>query len=160
MNELILLTRTEMERLAVYGVERVLRCIFATGKEKTNKPLNKDWGDHIEGVMREAALMCYYGEGSGWIPDNDAFMKRLDTKFGEVRGTHYEDGGLVIKKTDPDNRRMNLVVGHRGRYFVKGWIMSQEGKKIGKWKPEWRHPAWRVDPSQLNPISSSMQNSA
>ncbi len=70
----------------------------------------------------------------------------------EVRATSFENGSLIIRDNDPENRCYVLVVGEAPTVRIAGWIMGYDAKQ-DEWikNPHGHRTAWFVPQSALMP---------
>lgn len=87
----------------------------------------------------------------------DTFHKVPDIEPDwEVRSTRREDGRLIVRTNDPDERRYILVTGTPPEMTVHGWITGIDAKQ----KRFFRNPrgyriAWFVPQSELRPLDAT-----
>lgn len=71
----------------------------------------------------------------------------------EVRWTRRDNGRLILRPRDDEQRRWVLVTGELGRYVVRGWLYGHEARREEWWEaPAGREPAWFVPQSALRPL--------
>ncbi len=130
------LTRSEMAQLAEYGLQRVLNVIERQLKDPTGKDLHTIWSHHIEGALREGALIKHMTGNALARPLHDKFKSLPDTTFGNVRGTHHKFGCLIIPKDEIDSIPLWFVIGCRGKYHIIGSVIPTEVAVERYWRTD------------------------
>jgi hypothetical protein len=99
-------------------------------KGRPNHPgrFNKDISLHefilenAEAVAAEMAVAQYFGFHH-FIPTKNTFKNASDVGVNlEVKWTKYDNGSLIINKTDRDSDVAILVTGRSPVYHLAGWI--------------------------------------
>lgn len=64
-----------------------------------------------------------------WDESVDTYHGTPDVGGVEVRATTYEDGHLVIRDNDADDRIFVLVTGSAPEVEIRGWIRGADAKR-------------------------------
>lgn len=91
------------------------------------------------------SLDTFYSSGVGTYHDTP------DVGEWEVRATHMEDGCLILRDNDPDDRKYVLVVGKSPNTRIAGWCTGAEGKQVWNIRdPHGERQAWFVKQRDLH----------
>lgn len=111
------------------------------------------WGSHIEGALGEWVVAKSLGIFPAGMPTYRGVDLGRDIEVRTGTEHHFR---LPIYTEDVDGRRFVWVTGQLGLYRVRGWISTEEGKRVGKWgslKPG-RAPLFAVALSDLEPMET------
>lgn len=107
------------------------------------------WRDHICGACAEflvAKTLNVHWTGAFTFDTNDVYG---DVGPYQVRHTEYATGGLVLHEDDHPDKPYILVTGDPPKgMIIRGWLYGRE-YRLGKWKKDWREPAWCVPQNKL-----------
>jgi hypothetical protein len=144
---IIQLTMAEIQMASVIGVQRQIEDIKNNKASVDGELQETAWQRHLEGALTECALAkhlnVYWSKGRYDQPD---------VGNQDVRATHREDGRLILRDRDKDDRKYWLLTGINGKYTIQGWILGKDGKKEKYWgDPSGRNrPAYFVPQEALN----------
>lgn len=148
------LVPSEVNLCAQVGVMRQVENIAEGRKQNWNKPIDKDFQDHINGATGEYVLakvlnIHWTGKGELRAPDVGPF---------EVRTTPFHSGHLILHKTDADDKKFFLVTGRNASFRVHGWCFGRDGKQDRFWCDLVKNgrPAFFVPQSMLRPIDEAI----
>ena len=119
------LTMPEIMQSAQVGVMRRMQRLRSGIPLPHGLKAGSEWQLFITGAMAECALAKYLGvywEGCGEI-------NGVDVGEVDVRSTPYDNGCLILHKSDDNNRKYYLLTGADGKYIIRGWIWGYEGKR-------------------------------
>ena len=75
-----------------------------------------------------------------WSPSVNTFHREPDIAPNiEVRTTHHDNGCLIVRDNDADDRNYFLVTGEPPVFHVRGWLRGSEARK----------DEWSIDPHSL-----------
>ena len=105
------------------------------------------------GILGELAVFSFLGRGNLMI---NTFHKIADAgEDVECRATHHQNGSLIVRDNDDDNRRYILATVSRNEVTLHGWILGKEAKqKRFERNPNNYRPAWFLPQENLNTMSS------
>jgi len=105
------------------------------------------------GILGELAVFNFLGQGKLMI---NTFHKIADAgKDVECRATHHQNGSLIVRDNDDDNRRYILVTVNRNEATLHGWMFGHEAKqKQFERNPNNYRPAWFVPQDNLHSMGS------
>ena len=106
------------------------------------------------GAVGEYAFCKYHGYT--WEESVDTFHSVPDvgTKF-EVRATRRDDGCLIVRENDPEDRVYILVTGTAPEVVIRGWVWGREAKQPQFLKnPSGYRPAWFVPQGNLRKLKA------
>jgi hypothetical protein len=112
------------------------------------------WADTIVGLMGEIALSRHLNQA--WTPGGMEITIGDVGYRTEVRATDWEDGHLLIYKSDPDDKIFYLMIaewGERVSFRPVGWIMAKHGKQQEFWRADKDPPCWWVPQNRLQPCT-------
>lgn len=121
----VTLTYAEIFQAANAGVMRRIQRLRSKIPNPKGYPAGNEWQMFIDGALAECALakcLGKYWEGCGEI-------NGVDVGDVDVRSTKYENGMLIIHKTDDPNRKYYLLTGSEGKYTVRGWLWGYEAQQ-------------------------------
>lgn len=121
----VTLTYAEIFQAANAGVMRRIQRLRSKIPLTHGLKTGSEWQMFIDGALAECALAKFLGkywEGCGEI-------NGVDVGDVDVRSTKYENGMLIIHKTDDPNRKYYLLTGSEGKYTVRGWLWGYEAKQ-------------------------------
>ena len=73
----------------------------------------------------------------------------------QVRATTYDNGHLVLTKSDEDNKPYVLVCVSNGVGKIRGWLYGREGKQERYWQDKSnRGPQFYIQQSDLRPVDT------
>ena len=74
---------------------------------------------------------------NAYFPSINTFHKKADIGEDiEIRSTDRENGGLIVRENDDENRRFVLVIVNSDKgYIVRGWSYGYEAKEKGWFWP-------------------------
>ncbi len=78
------------------------------------------------GICGEMAVAKF--RDKWWIPPLNEFHRTPDVAATEVRSTYREDGCLILRDNDPDDRFYVLVTGTPPVLNIVGYIRGRDGK--------------------------------
>jgi hypothetical protein len=123
----IKLSMYEIMMAANVGVMRQVESIKFNMKHKYIDR-GTDWQNHVESALSECAMAKF---------KNVFWCKRErsapDVGDWEVRFTQYENGRLIVTKSDYDDRQYWLVTGKNGVYKIHGYMMGKDAKQDKYW---------------------------
>lgn len=108
--------------------------------------------DNILGACGE--MVVCKALGWFWSPTVNTFHRVADIgRNVEARTTSRQDGCLIVRDNDPDDRYYFLVIGEPLTFRVAGWMKGSEAKR-DEWirDPGVRRKAWFVPQDKLKPL--------
>lgn len=160
----VVLTWREMRMAADAAVDQQLRHLMKNDEPSLPHPRDGGWLDPdehgwqvgIEGVLPEFAVAkCL---GLYWPGATNASHGGDVGRF-EVRWTSRDDGSLIVKPKDPDDRPYILVVGGPKRFELVGWLDGKEAKQPQYWRDDVPIPAWFVRQHYLRELGEVLEDS-
>ena len=122
--ENIKLSLAEIQVASQVGIQRQLEDIKAKKKSFAGEKQDAGWQRHIEGALTECAMAKYlnvYWNKQKWnLPDVGEV---------EIRSTSYENGCLILRPNDADDKKYYLLVGVNGEYKICGYLYGRDGKQ-------------------------------
>jgi hypothetical protein len=118
-----------------------------------NRTLEERLTEETVGILGELAVFNFLGKGKLMI---NTFHNIADAgKDVECRATYKENGSLIVRDNDDDNRRYILATVNRNEVTLKGWLYGKEAKKpMFERNPNNYRPAWFVPQEYLNSMDS------
>jgi hypothetical protein len=89
-----------------------------------------------------------------WSPSVNTFHRVADIgRNVEARTTSRQDGCLIVRDNDPDDRYYVLVIGEAPAFHIAGWIKGGDAKR-DEWlrDPGLKRSAWFVPQDKLKPL--------
>jgi hypothetical protein len=129
MSNNIVLTASQIQMVALAGVNRHLQFLIRNAKPQYGLAENTRWELQIEGALSEFALSKFldkHWDGVGKAGGDDLGDE-------EVRTTKYHNGHLILHPRDKDEKRYWLVTGENGKYVIRGFMYAKEGKQNKYW---------------------------
>ena len=123
----IRMDKAQMWEAAQEGIKRRLRGIWDLNEGRDGKGDASLWSYDIEGCMAEYACALYLGV-------DPTFPSQKGTQYADlsngddVRYTVHPTGYLCVKSKDPPDRRIWLVKGANGVYWIIGCILAKDAK--------------------------------
>ncbi len=132
--------------------------------DRAKKSKRKDYlgfdsiDSHVMGARGERAFAKLIGEP--WVCSLDGFKGAPDVRGCQIRTVPKTSGELKVREDDPDGRPCILVVDHAPRFWVRGWLLAGEARKVGVVKdPGGRgKPNYFVDPGHLRPMQELLHH--
>lgn len=111
--------------------------------------------EEIVGACAEAAVHKFLGKF--WDTAFGTYHRQSDAPGGiEVRGTKLDNGSLIIRDNDADDRWYVLVTGEAPELIIRGFIKGNEAKQDKYVRnPHGHRQAWFVPQGELTPINES-----
>lgn len=125
----ITITAEEFVRCAAVGMRR-FESSSAQGHNHAStyrRSFIKRLEEETVGAVGELAFAKY--REIPWDGSVDTFHNVPDVAGVEVRATAYEDGHLVIRDNDADDRIFVLVTGSAPEVEIRGWIRGIDAKR-------------------------------
>ncbi len=121
------LSSVELMTASLVGLMRSVQSI-TSGRNAENAYANRgdNWQRDVEGACAEMALAKALGRYYAPTVNN---FDGTDACGYQVRSTRYRDGKLIIREKDKDDDIFVLVVGERGKYEIKGYILGADAKE-------------------------------
>jgi hypothetical protein len=82
---------------------------------------------HYIGCLGEMA--CAKGLNRYWSGAGQGFYADDDVGGLQARCTAYQNGCLLLRENDADDKPHFLLIGERGVYDIVGWAFGHEGKQ-------------------------------
>ncbi len=121
-------------------------------KTTYSRSMSKRIQEEFVGACGEIAV----GKAAGvfFVPSVGTFHRIPDCLADcEVRSTDREDGSLIIRDNDSDERRYILAVAVGEMVRLVGWLAGRDAKKQGWMRnPHGYRQSWFVPQSALRPI--------
>lgn len=141
MNNVVMLSTTEICTASFCGVMRQAQNIRANRKPYYGAGTLNDWQLHIEGCLGEFALAKFLGINWSGVGK----LRAPDVGEMDVRTRSRDDYELILHPEDPGDRIFWLLTGVNGTYCVRGWCHGRDGKLDRFWKdPAGGRPAFFV----------------
>lgn len=125
----ITITAEEFVRCATVGMRR-----FASSSAKGHnhastyqRSFTKRLEEETVGAVGELAFAKYLG--IAWDESVDTYHHVPDVGGVEVRATARDDGHLVVRNNDADDRIFVLVTGNAPEVEIRGWIRGADAKR-------------------------------
>lgn len=133
----ITLTSGEIRQGALVGVMRQVENFEKGRRDAFGAERDRGWQYAIEGALGEMAFAKWLN-----VYWHGAHTFRADDVTGrwEVRTRSKHSYDLIVHPEDPDWKRVVLLTGLNGTYYVRGEILAGDAKR-----PEW----WK-DPTEKN----------
>jgi hypothetical protein len=115
----------------------------------------RTWLKHLEeeivGACGEKAFAAYLGQY--FVPSVNTFHEIPDVGEVEVRSTTREDGCLIVRDNDHDDRPFVLAIVTPPMVELKGWMRGCDAKSDRyKRNPNGHREAWFVPQCDLIPM--------
>jgi len=124
---------------------------------KDISPTKRTWYDELQidvlGSCGEIAVAKVVNQF--WSPSVNTMHRIADVGADiEVRTTTREDGYLIVRENDADDRWFFLVTGQPPHLTVRGYLLGGDAKRDEWFQPSNNgyRPAWCVPQSALKPI--------
>lgn len=116
-----------------------------------NRTFYKRMEEETVGCVGELAFSKYLGVP--WDESVDTFHHIPDVGEVEVRATRLDQGSLIIRDNDADDRVFVLVTGTPPCVEIRGWIHGRDAKRPEFLKdPNGYRPSWFVPQSALGKL--------
>ena len=112
-----------------------------------------NWQEHLGREVLAASAEMLVAKSLGVFYDSSVgtFHDQPDVGEWEVRATHLEDGCLILRDNDADDRKYVLVVGRSPGTRIAGWCTGAEGKQVWNERdPHGDRRAWFVKQRDLH----------
>jgi len=144
----------EVMNAIVIGMTRQLLSIEQKRRDKVVAPPDP-WRNNVESSGAELAVAKYTGQYWTGAAGTRPGIRSADVGSSlEVRYTPYNQGQLIVRPGDPDDRFFVLVGGTLPRYllrgFIWGWTAKQERYKKD---PRGNGIAYFVPSQDLRPVT-------
>jgi hypothetical protein len=128
---IVTLTRAEFMTALGVAARRQLANRELGNQHHHGASMENTWDMEIEGAAGEMAVAKGLGiYWNGAIGD----WKADDVGQLQVRTTKYDDGCLILHKSDPADKVFILAVGTAPTFRLAGWIVAKDGMKDSHWK--------------------------
>ncbi len=155
------------EKLVVELTEEELAEALDCGKARLAKAKRKKSKDylgldsldsHVMGARGERAFSKFIGEP--WVCTLNGYGGAPDVRGCQIRTVPKTSGDLKVKENDPDHRPCILVVDHAPRFWMRGWLLASEARRLGTIADPGNRgrPATFVPPSKLRPMQELLHH--
>lgn len=118
------LTPDEVHLAASHAIIR-RRAKLLGEREDREQTERSCWDNEVEGACAECAYCKYHRIYWSGV----AGLRARDSGLMDVRWTrHYDTGGLIVYRKDPNDVRLVLMDGHAPDYRIIGWFTCGEAK--------------------------------
>jgi hypothetical protein len=147
----VTLTPLEVFIAEQVGVRRHVEAIRHGWKHRYGMNTKEGLAANLQGALGEMAAAKYLDVF--WDLNLYGFKTVPDVGPYDVRTTDKEDGALIIRYDDPDDRIFILVTGTCPTYHIRGCMLAKAGK-CDMWlkSPNGRPSAWFVPQTALSAI--------
>ena len=149
----VTLTMTEWHHAAQTALLRMV--VSAAQKLNHASTYERTWSERMAEEMTGAAGEVAVAKvlGAFFVGSVNTFHRVPDCIAGtEVRATERDNGCLILRDNDPDDRRYVLVVGSAPKLRIAGWLVGADGKRPEFLRnPHGHRPAWFVPQDNLRP---------
>lgn len=116
-----------------------------------NPSEEEDRQKNINGAAAELAVAKWLN--IYFVGSVNTFKEIPDVGRFEIRHTELDNGSLIVRKPDPDDRRYILVTGKLPKLNIRGWLLGADAKKT-QWCRDYggRPPAWFVPQNGLKSL--------
>lgn len=148
--------------LADTDIETIARAIALRILESSRQGLNhattyqRDMPTRVkeEFVGASAELAWAHLHGKVWHNPINEFHDIPDTGRYEIRATHHQRGGLIIRDNDPSERIYVLATVDKRAITFRGWAYGRDAKKPEHlFNPHGYRQAWKLTQNQLRPLN-------
>lgn len=113
---------------------------------------------HVMGAQGERAFSKFIGEP--WKCSLNGFGGAADVRGVQVRTVPKTSSDMKVRKDDPDRRPVVLIVAHPPRFWVRGFLLAGEARKLGTVADpgDRGRPATFVRPELLRPMQEFLHD--
>ena len=154
---MVTLTPQEVKDAREVGTTRHNESVKNKNQERLQNPNKTSLETDQDGAEYELAV-CK-GLTIPWSKSVNTFGAPDMLHDGQIKGTEYRSGCLIVRERNNPEHRYILVIDHGQwrdglfHYYIAGWIYGKDARK-DEWKknPNDREPAWFVPQDALNPV--------